>query len=74
MRTLVKLCYEAVGLFVDDGTLAATVVLWIALCSVSAELVPFGAWQGPVLFVGLAVILVENASRGARSCCRASSK
>jgi hypothetical protein len=26
-----------------------------------------GSWQGPILFIGLAVILIENARRGARA-------
>jgi hypothetical protein len=29
------------------------------------QLLPMGSWQGPILFIGLAVILIENARRGA---------
>jgi hypothetical protein len=67
MRTLAKIVQEFVGLFVDDGTLAATIVVWIAFYGLLLRLLPIGSWQGPILFFGLAGILVENAIRGARS-------
>lgn len=65
MRTLTNILQEFVSLFVDDGTLAATILIWIAFCGLLLRLLPMGAWQGPILFFGLAVILVENAIRGA---------
>jgi hypothetical protein len=67
MRILTKILQELVGLFVDDGTLAATIVIWIAFCGLLLRLLPMGSWQGPILFLGLAGILIENARRGARS-------
>jgi hypothetical protein len=67
MRTLIKIVQEFVSLFVDDGTLAATILVWIAFYGLLLRQLPMGAWQGPILFFGLAVILVENASRGAWS-------
>jgi hypothetical protein len=67
MNTLTTIFKEFVGLFVDDGTLAATVLIWIALCGLFLRVLPAGSWQGPILFAGLAVILIENARRGARS-------
>lgn len=63
MRMLATLLKEAVALFVDDGTLAATVLVWIAVCGSLFRLVPAGAWQGPILFIGLAAILIENVRR-----------
>jgi hypothetical protein len=56
-----------VSLFVDDGTLAATVLIWIAFYGLLLRLLPMDSWHGPILFIGLAVILVENARRGASS-------
>jgi hypothetical protein len=58
---------ELVSLFVDDGTLAATIVVWIAFYGLLLRLLPTGSWQGPILFIGLAVILIENARRSART-------
>jgi hypothetical protein len=58
---------ELVGLFVDDGSLAVTALIWLAVCGL---VLPFfgvdGAWRGAALFAGLAVILAENAVRAAR--------
>ncbi len=67
MHTLTKILQELVSLFVDDGTLAATILIWVAFYGLLLQLLPIGSWQGPILFLGLAAILVENARRGARS-------
>ncbi len=67
MHILTKILQEFVSLFVDDGTVAATILIWIAFCGLLLRFLPPGAWQGPMLFLGLAVILVENARRGASS-------
>jgi hypothetical protein len=67
MRILIKILQELVSLFVDDGTLAATILVWIMFYGLMLPLVPTGFWQGPILFVGLAAILIENTRRGATS-------
>ena len=67
MHALTTAFKELVGLFVDDGTLAAIILIWIASCGLLLRLLPTDSWEGPILFIGLAVILVENARRGARS-------
>jgi hypothetical protein len=67
MRTLTKILQEFVGLFVDDGTLAASILIWIVFHGLLLRLLPMGSLEGPILFFGLAVILVENARRGAKS-------
>ncbi len=58
---------EVFGLFVDDGSLAILIVLWVA---VTGYLLPHfdlaPRWRGVVLFCGLALILVESAVRFAR--------
>jgi len=67
MRALIEIVRECVSLFVDDGSLAAIALVWIAICGVALPtLVPGPSWHGPILFIGLALILVENAFRGAR--------
>jgi hypothetical protein len=67
MPALTRVPQELVSLFVDDGTLAATILIWIAFYGLLLRLLPMGSWEGPILFFGLAVILIENARRGARS-------
>jgi hypothetical protein len=58
---------ELVGLFVDDGSLAVTALLWLAICGLGLPLLGVdGPWRGAALFAGLAVILAENALRAAR--------
>jgi hypothetical protein len=58
---------ELIGLFVDDGSLAVTALIWLTVCGlVLPPLGVAGAWLGLALFAGLAVILAENALRAAR--------
>jgi hypothetical protein len=58
---------ELVSLFVEDGSLALAILIWLALAGL---LVPrfegLSLWQGAVLFAGLALILIENTWRRAR--------
>ena len=58
---------EFISLFFDDLSLAVAVVAWLAAIAlvVSAHLGP-AAWRGPLLFLGLAAIFVENTLRRAR--------
>jgi hypothetical protein len=67
MRALINIARGLTGLFVDDGSLAAIVLLWLVLCgSELPKLVLDSLWQGPILFIGLSLILLENTLRGAR--------
>lgn len=66
MRALVATVKEIAGLFVDDGSLALAVLVWLALCALLARLAP-ARWDGVILFLGLAVLLLENARRRARA-------
>ncbi len=68
MSRLFGLLREAYGLVVDDATLAVAILAWIAvvwLLDRGGVLAP--VWGGIVLFVGLALILIENAVRRARA-------
>jgi hypothetical protein len=58
---------ELIGLFVDDGRFAASIVCWIIVCAVVLQRVslPTGVSAG-LLFAGLVVILGESAVRRAR--------
>ena len=56
------------GLFVDDGRFAGAVVLWLALAwLVLPRLALPAALPGPILFAGLACILVWGTVRQART-------
>jgi hypothetical protein len=60
---------EFIGLFVDDGSLAVVVLIWIVICGVTmAKLVPIAIapWLGPIMFFGLALILFESVTRGVK--------
>ena len=67
MKWLETIWEEIIGLFVDDISFAAAIVVWLAATYIVCR---FGLapelWRGPLLFGGLAVILVENTLRRAR--------
>jgi hypothetical protein len=67
MQWLRAILREILGLFIDDGSYAGAILAW--LMTVWLVLPRIGMpprWGAPVLFVGLAVILIENASRYSR--------
>jgi hypothetical protein len=66
MRLLRSILRALAGLFIDDGSLALAALIWIGLCALLARLLPETGWQGVILFAGLALVLAENARRGAR--------
>jgi hypothetical protein len=55
------------GLFVDDGSFAVAILVWLGLFWLLTHYIdlPKGA-MGAILFAGLAAILVESATRRAR--------
>ena len=58
---------ELIGLFVDDGSLAVAVLVWLAACWLVMPRFGLPAvWPPVVLFAGLVLILAESAMRGAR--------
>ncbi len=67
MRLLKRIFDEALGLFVDDGAYAASIIVWLIGMAVLVRFTVFGpVVAGPLLFVGLAAILVQGALRKAR--------
>jgi hypothetical protein len=67
MRWLKSIAREVIGLFVDDGIFAVAILAWLALAVV--VLPRAGSWTrvaGPVLFAGLAAILVASVLRYSR--------
>jgi len=58
---------EIFGLFIDDGSLAIAIVIWLAGAGiVIPHLIISPLFKGVILFIGLAVIPVESAIRRAR--------
>ncbi|MBI3708331.1 MAG: hypothetical protein HY246_11740 [Proteobacteria bacterium] len=58
---------ESWGLFVDDGTLAAVLIVWIGIVAMASASLPFPrGWQALILLLGCLAILVENVLRAAR--------
>jgi hypothetical protein len=68
VRALIGIIRTFIGLFVDDGSLAAVILSWIVLWG----LVPLATsgiparWSGVIFFLGLALILIENVLRTTR--------
>lgn len=58
---------EFIGLFVDDGSFAVAILAWLAACwLVLPRLLLPPAVLPMILFVGLALVLVESALRRSR--------
>jgi hypothetical protein len=67
MRWLGGALKELIGLFVEDGSFALAILVWIAAMWLLLPRLGFGRnWSGVVLFAGFAVILVESAWRRTR--------
>lgn len=67
MQWIKTIFSELYSVFVDDGSFAIAILLWVVLLWL---LVPrlglSGSWNGALLFAGLCAILVESALRRAR--------
>jgi membrane protein implicated in regulation of membrane protease activity len=67
MRAVQAVLREIAGLFVDDGSLAALILLWLAVVwLVLPRLEIVAQWRGPIMVAGLLVLLVLSAWRFAR--------
>jgi len=67
MRWHRSIAREVVGLFVDDGSFAIAILVWLALVVVVLPRLAAGArWAGLALFAGLAAILIVSVLRFAR--------
>jgi hypothetical protein len=64
MNGLVSIAKEILGLFVDDGSLAIAILVWVGLVLLVAHALPASA-IGPAILLGCAAILVENVLRRA---------
>lgn len=67
MTALAAAFREIWGLFVEDASFTVGILICLALAIYvlpSIGLAPY--WRGPLLFVALAVVLIENVARSAR--------
>jgi hypothetical protein len=67
MKWLKNIFREVFGLFVDDGSFALAILLWLAIVRWATPHlnIPSGI-TGIILFAGLAVILAESTTRYSR--------
>jgi hypothetical protein len=67
MNALTTALKELYGLFVEDGSYALGIVLWLLVVGlVFSQLPQLGFWRAVLLFAGLVFLLVENVLRTAR--------
>lgn len=65
MRALRAAAKEVLGLFVGDLSHTLAMLAWVALIAVLARTWGPAVWLAPLLFLGLAAILLENVLRAA---------
>jgi len=67
MSRLTAILREVFGLFVDDGSLAIAILIWIGVVAFALPALGLPeVWRAIILFVGCIAILVENVARSAR--------
>ena len=55
------------GLFVEDASLTLGILIWLGIAAFALPALGLrDAWGGPVLFVLLALVLLENVRRSAQ--------
>ena len=68
MKTLTMIFDEIWGLFVDDGSLAILIVVWCLVAGLVFAYINISIeFRGPLLFVGLVIILIENIWRTSKA-------
>ena len=66
MSWLKSISSELIGLFVDDGNFALSVLIWLIVCGLAFPRIRLPSFLPPtILFVGLVVILARSAMRRA---------
>ncbi len=67
MSWLKTIFNEILGLFVDDGSFAIAILVWLGLFWwLLPKLSMTGPWPAVILFAGLLAILIESVLRRAR--------
>lgn len=63
MRFLRAAATELLGLFIGDRSHTVALLLWVGVVALLARMLGPEVWLGPLLFLGLAAILIENVGR-----------
>ena len=67
MSVLFAVTRKLWSLFVDDGSLAAALVIWCAAAGlILPRVVAFGEWSAVILFVGCLAVLLVNVALAVR--------
>ena len=66
MKTLINALREIYGLFVEDATYTLALLIWLLLVAFVLPHLVGSRFLAPILFAGLALILLENVGRSAR--------
>jgi hypothetical protein len=62
MNWIRTICREIFGLFVDDGTFALLILVWLGLAAILLPHLGWAPrWRGFILFAGLSAILMGSA-------------
>ena len=68
MQLLRATAAELVGLFIDDGSLVVAVLVWVLAVAIALRVDILNPVIGAALLaIGLAVLLIENVVRAART-------
>ena len=66
MQWISAIAKELFGLFVDDGTFAIAILLWLGVVwFLSGRMLQGIGWSGAILFAGLGLILLQSTLRRA---------
>jgi hypothetical protein len=66
MQWIKMIAAEIFGLFVDDGSFALAIIIWLGInWLLSVRLLQGAGWSGAALFVGLGAILLWSATQRA---------
>lgn len=67
MKAIIAAVREVLGLFVDDGSLAAALIVWIIVIALAVRGLGLDrAWGAPILAIGCLAILLVNLRSAAR--------
>lgn len=67
MQWLKAIVREILGLFVDDGSFALAIIIWLGFAwQILPRLTAGHTWNGVILFAGLSLILIESVWRRSR--------
>jgi hypothetical protein len=66
MKTLITALREVYGLFVEDASYTLALLIWLLLVAFVLPHLLGPRFLAPILFAGLALILLENVARSAR--------